>query len=322
MGYVQTLKKDKIMSEFKVKFRGVRGSYPIANKDFLQYGGNTSCVEINVNGHLIILDAGTGLIDIGNELIAKYIVSATKTEKRTPINATVLISHIHQDHIQGFTFFRPLHIPSSNINVFGNVNYNESLADEISELLFGKSFPLDLGDIAGNLNIKDLNETEGIILRHGESPIIKRIENEKDAQLEKEDDVLITCYRSYAHPQEGVLIYKIKYKDKTLVYATDKESYPGGDKKLINYARGCNLLIHDAQYTTEDYLDSFVPKQGYGHSTFEMAVDAKNQSGAEKLVFFHFDPSYDDNKLNSIKEQYKLQEDIILAYEGLEIDLM
>ncbi len=310
------------MSEFNVKFRGVRGSYPIANKDFLQYGGNTSCVEINVNGHLIILDAGTGLIDIGNDLIAKYIASSTKAEKRTPINATVLISHIHQDHIQGFTFFRPLHIPSSNINVFGNVNYNESLADEISELLFGKSFPLDLGDIAGNLNIKDLNETEGIILRHGENPIIKRIENEKDAKLEKEDDVLITCYRSYAHPQEGVLIYKIQYKDKTLVYATDKESYPGGDKKLINYARGCNLLIHDAQYTTEDYLDSFVPKQGYGHSTFEMAVDAKNQSGAEKLVFFHFDPSYDDNKLNSIKEQYKSQDDIILAYEGLEIDLM
>ena len=310
------------MSEFNVKFRGVRGSYPIANKDFLQYGGNTSCVEINVNGHLIILDAGTGLIDIGNNLIAKYIASSTKAEKRTPITATVLISHIHQDHIQGFTFFRPLHIPSSNINVFGNVNYNESLADEISELLFGKSFPLDLGDIAGNLNIKDLNETEGIILRHGENPIIKRIENAKDAKLEKEDDVLITCYRSYAHPQEGVLIYKIQYKDKTLVYATDKESYPGGDKKLINFARGCNLLIHDAQYTTEDYLDSFVPKQGYGHSTFEMAVDAKNQSGAEKLVFFHFDPSYDDNKLNSIKEQYKLQDDILLAYEGLEIDLM
>ena len=322
MGFVQILKKDKIMSEFNVKFRGVRGSYPIANKDFLQYGGNTSCVEINVKGHLIILDAGTGLIDIGNDLIAKYIASSTKAEKRTPINATVLISHIHQDHIQGFTFFRPLHIPSSNINVFGNVNYNESLADEISELLFGKSFPLDLGDIAGNLNIKDLNETEGIILRHGENPIIKRIENEKDAKLEKEDDVLITCYRSYAHPQEGVLIYKIQYKDKTLVYATDKESYPGGDKKLINYARGCNLLIHDAQYTTEDYLDSFVPKQGYGHSTFEMAVDAKNQSGAEKLVFFHFDPSYDDNKLNSIKEQYKSQDDIILAYEGIEIDLM
>ena len=308
------------MSKFKVKFRGVRGSYPVAEKDFLEYGGNTSCVEVNVNGHLIILDAGTGLINIGNELMSNYISSSISPAERTPISATVLISHIHQDHIQGFTFFRPLHIPSSIINVYGNVNYNESLSDELAELLFGKSFPLDLGDIAGNLNIKDLNETEGIILRHGEAPIIRRIENENDAKVEN-DDVLITCYRSYAHPQEGVLIYKISYKDKVLVYATDKESYPGGDKKLVNFARGCNLLIHDSQYTTEDYMNAYSPKQGYGHSTFEMAVEAKNQCNAEKLVFFHFDPGYDDNKLNTIKEQYKC-DDILFACEGLEIELM
>ena len=251
-----------------------------------------------------------------------YISSGLNASERTPIRATVLISHIHQDHLQGFTFFRPLHIPSSCINVFGNVNYNESLSDELAELLFGKSFPLDLGDIAGNLNIRDISETEGIILRHGEDPIIKRIENENDAKVEN-DDVLITCYRSYAHPQEGVLVYKISYKDKTLVYATDKESYAGGDKKLVNFARGCNLLIHDSQYTTEDYMDSFNPKQGYGHSTFDMAVEAKNQSGAEKLVFFHYDPGYDDNKLNSIKEQFnQTKENTILAYEGLEIDLL
>lgn len=309
------------MGEFKVKFRGVRGSYPIADKDFLQYGGNTSCVEINVNGHLIILDAGTGLIGIGNELMGKYISSCVNPADRAPINATVLISHIHQDHLQGFTFFRPLHIPSSVVNVFGNVNYNESLSDELAQLLFGKSFPLDLGDIAGNLNIRDLNETEGIILRHGETPIMKRIETEDDAKIEN-DDVLITCYRSYAHPQEGVLVYKISYKDKVLVYATDKESYTGGDKKLANFARNCNLLIHDAQYTTEDYMDTFAPKQGYGHSTFDMAVECKHQANAEKLVFFHYDPGYDDNKLNAIKEHYKNDESIILAYEGLEIDLI
>ena len=105
------------MSEFSVKFRGVRGSYPIANKDFLQYGGNTSCVEVNVNGHLIILDAGSGLINIGSELTEKYIKSGLTPSERTPIKATVLISHIHQDHIQGFTFFKPLHIPSSVVNV-------------------------------------------------------------------------------------------------------------------------------------------------------------------------------------------------------------
>jgi ribonuclease BN (tRNA processing enzyme) len=309
------------MSEFRVKFRGVRGSYPIADKDYLQYGGNTSCVEVNVGGHLIILDAGTGLINIGNELLSKYISSGISPSERTPINATVLISHIHQDHLQGFTFFRPLHIPSSQVNVFGNVNYNESLADELAQLLFGKSFPLDLGDIAGNLNIKDLNEIEGIILRQGEPPIIKRIETPEDAKIEGED-VLITCYRSYAHPQEGVLIYRIAYKDKVLVYATDKESYEGGDKKLAKFARNCNLLIHDAQYTTEDYMDMYLPKQGYGHSTFDMAVECKKQANAEKLVFFHFDPSYDDNKLNSIKEQYETNSDIILAQEGMEISLM
>ncbi len=310
------------MDEFKVKFRGVRGSYPLAKKNFLKYGGNTSCVEVYVGGHLILLDAGTGMIDAGDELMENYITSGITPAERTPINATVLISHIHQDHILGFTFFKPIHVPSSVINVFGNVNYNETLSDELATLLFGKSFPVDLGDIAGNLNIKDLSETEGIILRHGEPPIIKRIENEEDAKVEG-DDVLITCYRSYAHPQEGVIIYKITYKGKTLVYATDKESYKGGDRRLAHFARGCNLLIHDSQYTTEDYLNSYVPKQGYGHSTFDMALECQEQVGAEKLVFFHFDPSYDDEKLDLIKEQYKSYSDkAILAYEGLEINLL
>lgn len=310
------------MGEFKVKFRGVRGSYPIAKKEFLEYGGNTSCVEVYVGGHLIILDAGTGLIDVGNELIEKYIKSSVDPQDREPVKAVVLISHIHHDHIHGFTFFRPLHIPSTILDVYGNVNYNETLSDELAGLLFGKSFPLDLGNIAGNLNIHDLNETDGIILRENEPPIVKRIESEADLQV-GENEVLITCYRSYAHPQEGVMIYKITYQGKTLVYATDKESYSGGDKKLANFARNCDLLIHDAQYTTEDYLDSYSPKQGYGHSTFDMAIECKRQVNAKQLVFFHFDPAYDDEKLNQIKENYKNAEpNTILAYEGLEINLL
>ncbi len=310
------------MSEFKIKFRGVRGSYPVIGKDFLEYGGNTSCVEVHAGKHIIILDAGTGLINVGDELVKQYIMSGVKTEERTPIKAVVLLSHIHQDHIQGFTFFRPLHIRSTVLDVYGNVNYNENLSDELATLLFGKSFPLDLGDIAGNLNIHNINETEGILLRDNQPPIVKRIELETDMEIEK-DDVLITCYRSYAHPQEGVIVYKITYKGKTLVYATDKESYAGGDRKLVNFARNCDLIIHDAQYTTEDYMDPFVPKQGYGHSTFDMAVECRKQLKAKQLVFFHFDPSYNDEKLNQIKEEYKsIDPDSILAYEGLEIDLL
>lgn len=307
--------------EFKVKFRGVRGSYPIANKDYLQYGGNTSCVEVNVGGHLVIIDAGTGLIELGDELMQAHLSSGMNIYDRVPTRATILLSHIHQDHIQGFTFFKPSHIASTKLNVFGAANYNENLADELAQLLFTKSFPLDLGDIAAKLNIHDINDTEYIVLSD-EDIKIKRLENAEDV-IPKGDEVIISCYKSYAHPQEGVMIYKISYKGKSLVYATDKESYMGGDKKLAMFARGCDLLIHDAQYTTEDYLNPSSSKQGYGHSTFEMAIDCQKQADAKKLAFFHFDPSYNDEKMNEIVKQYQTPDgNTIVAYEGLEINLL
>ena len=306
--------------EFKVKFRGVRGSYPCANKKFMQYGGNTSCVEVRVGGHLIILDAGTGLIELGSELLKDHIMSGSHLKERKPIEATMLLSHIHQDHIIGFTFFAPNHIPTTKLNVFGTSNYNEDLADELAQLLFTKTFPIDLGDIAANLNICDIDETGCIILRHGSDPIIKRV-SEDEVEILPED-VIITSYKSYAHPQEGVVIYKIEYKGKSLVYATDKETYFGGDKKLANFARGCDLLIHDTQYTTEDYLNPHAPKQGFGHSTFDMALECQDYCHAKKVIFFHFDPSYDDDKLNSIAKIYgDLADKADFAYEGLEINI-
>ena len=308
------------MSEFSIKFRGVRGSYPVANKNFYQYGGNTSCVEVNVGGHLIIIDAGTGLIDLGSELMQKYIESGTTLTERKPIEATILLSHIHQDHILGIPFFKPMHLASTKINVYGGVAQDEKLETELSKLLFTKTFPLDLGDIAAELNIEDLNETNYIVLRHGEKPIVTRVLDFYSNQY-KDDDVIISCYKSYAHPQSGVFVYKITYKGKSVVYASDKESYDGGDKKLIKFARNCDLLIHDAQYTVEDYLSIYTPKQGFGHSTFEMAIDAKHQTSAEKLIFFHYDPSYDDAKLDELANTYA-KDNIIMAKEGLELEIL
>lgn len=306
------------MSEFKVKFRGIRGSFPVANKNFMQYGGNTSCVEVNVGGHLIILDAGTGIVGIGDDLMEQYISSAVNPQDRKPICATILISHIHQDHLLGLTFFKPMHIPSTDIRIFGSPSPYADLSKNMSELIFGKTFPLDLGDIACHLDIKNLTEEQRIILKSGESPILV------DSNYSPvEDDVVITFYKSYVHPQEGVMIYKISYKGKTLVYATDKECYMGGDKKFVKFARNCDLLIHDAQYTTEDYLNPSSPKQGYGHSTYDMAIEAMKQSKAKNLVFYHFDPGYDDVKLNRIKEHYSPDnKNVQLAYEGLEFELI
>lgn len=308
------------MSEFRIKFRGVRGSYPVAHKDYLTYGGNTACVEVQVGGHLIILDAGTGIISLGGELMQNYISSGTTISDRTPVKASILLSHMHLDHIQGFTFFKPLHLASTQINLFGGVNYNETLKEEISNILFTKSFPLDLGDIAANLKIQNINETSYIIFKQNEAPIIKRVD-ELNTNEYSEEDVVVTCYKSYAHPQNGVFIYKIEHKGKSLVYATDKESYPGGDKKLVKFAKNCDVLIHDSQYATEDYLNIYVPKQGFGHSTFEMALEVKNQINAKKLVFFHYEPTYNDERLDSLSEMYAAT-DAIMAKEGLELSLL
>ena len=285
------------MSEFKVKFRGVRGSFPVADRNFLKFGGNTSCVEVQAGNHIIILDAGTGIVGIGDDLMQNYIASAVREEERKPIYSTVLISHIHQDHLMGLTFFKPIHLKNSKLNIFGPKSQNSTLESDLSELIFGKTFPIELGNIACNLEVKDICDSQAILIKPDRAPELVNLEEVK----QEDDDVLITFYKSYVHPQDGVIIYKISYQGKSLVYATDKECYFGGDKKFVKFAKDCDLLIHDAQYTTEDYLSPYSSKQGFGHSTYDMAVEVMKQAKAKSLVFFHYDPSYDDNKLERFK---------------------
>ena len=306
------------MEDFKVKFRGVRGSFPVADNNFLQYGGNTACIEVNAGGHLIILDAGTGIVNLGDELVTKYIASGLEPDKRKPINASILISHIHQDHLLGLTFFKPMHIKSTQLNIYGYGNKNSDLRQNLSDLFFGKTFPLDLTDIACNCEVNNINDDYAIIFKKKSNPQLVLKKDMKPS----EKDVIVTFYKSFVHPQDGVMIYKITYKGKSVVYATDKECYVGGDKKFIQFAKDCDLLIHDSQYTTEDYLNLHSPKQGYGHSTYDMALETMKQTNAKNLAFFHYDPSYNDNTLDRIKELYTTtNKNVIMAYEGLEFEL-
>lgn len=306
------------MADFKVIFRGVRGSFPVADRKFLNYGGNTSCVEVHACGHTIILDAGTGIVKIGDELVEQYISSALDKKNRTGICATILLSHIHLDHLLGLAFFKPMHIDTAKINIFGEGGKNTDLKEDLANLVFGKTFPLDLDDINCHLNIHNLTEDYGIVFKTGKNPQIIR----KDKLVKNNKDVIVTFYKSYVHPQNGVIIYKISYNGKSLVYATDKESYSGGDKKFIQFAKDCDLLIHDSQYTTEDYLNPYSSKQGFGHSTFEMALDAMYQTNAKNLVFFHYDPSYDDLVLDRIKELYTSKnKNVYMAYENFEFNI-
>ena len=307
--------------KFTVKFRGIRGSYPTPDKNFLNYGGNTACVEVQAGNHLIILDAGTGIISLGNELLKKHIASADDLFDREPVNATILLSHLHSDHIQGLNFFKPLNILTSRIRVYGSSDTDGDLKNDLISLLYGKAFPLAINDIPSDLEISDIKDCE-VLIFDGPDPIRKRVTSVDDMTPVGEE-VIISCLKSMAHGSEGVMIYKIAYKDKNLVYATDKESYIGADKRLAFFARNTDLLIHDSQFTGEDYLSPIAPKQGFGHSTFEMAIETAKAALAKQLAFFHFDPSYNDEKLKNIETYYKSQfSNCFMAYEGCTTELL
>lgn len=310
------MKKDEI----KVKFWGVRGSYPVVKKDFLEYGGNTACVEVNINGHTIILDGGTGIIPLGNRIFSEHVSSADNLFDRTPINLTLLLSHIHQDHIQGLNFFKPMSVITTRLSLFGYSGFDSTLDEALSELIYGKSFPINLYDLTADYSITDITEADIIVIKGKDSfPVLKRITSINDI-TPNDDEVIISFMKSSSHPNFGIMCFKIAYKNKCIVYATDNEGYYGGSKRIELFARDADLLIHDAQYTVEDYLSIVSPKQGYGHSTFDMAVETAKSANVKRLACFHFDPSYNDVKLTKIEKELKIKsKNYFLAKEGMEI---
>ena len=303
-------------NDFKVKFRGTRGSYPKPKANFLEYGGNTACVEVHCGNRLIILDSGTGIIDIGTDEIQNAIIS----QDRKPNQTTILLSHVHQDHIQGLQFYKPLFMPNSKIELFGLSVGNENLKDTLKEILFDKVFPVGLDEIRSNFKINNFSQNNILVLsQNGETKIFDI--NDSDINL-NEDDIVISAYKTTAHPKNGCLCIKIKYRAKTLVYATDKESYVGADKRFVQFAHNCDMLIHDAQYTYQDYINPIQPRQGFGHSTFEMAIETAQSAKAKKLFFFHYDPEYDDSKLAMLENEFsRAENNVYFAKENHEIIL-
>lgn len=304
-------------NEFKIKFRGVRGSVPVPGKNTIKYGGNTTCVELRINGNLIIIDSGTGIINLGNQMVGKFFSQSEDEKKVNPMRATMLFSHTHMDHIMGMPFFTPIYIGSTELYMFGAKYYDRDFKKALQECMHAPLFPVEFDNLQSLREVNNLKEGEYLVFKNGENkPIIDdffRPKIETD-----ENDLKIYVHQSYAHPSDGSLVYKFEYKGKKLVFATDIEGYHSPDNRLVNFSKNADILIHDAQYTKEQYKMC----QGFGHSTIEMAIDVAKSSNSKKLYLFHHDPRHTDNHLDKILEDAKnIFSDTYMATEDDEIDL-
>jgi phosphoribosyl 1,2-cyclic phosphodiesterase len=294
-------------NELKVKFWGVRGSYPTPGAGTIKYGGNTSSVEVRAGERTIILDAGTGIIPLGREL----------ARSKRAGELLLLFSHLHHDHTQGFPFFVPAYMPNARLHIFGPGGTPETLSAVLERNQSTETFPLGLREMASTKNIQSVRESQVIVWDEA------GIRLAESASGLSDDAVVIRIHKSYAHPG-GVYIYRISWRGKSVVYATDTEGYVGTDRKLVQFAKNADVLIHDAQYLEEHYrgqLVGFPSTQGFGHSTVTMACEVAAASEVGRLVLFHHDPAYTDEMVTGMEATARsLFADSVAAYEGLEID--
>jgi len=296
---------------FTVRFWGVRGSYPTTDSATREFGGNTSCVEIVAAGHRCIFDAGTGIIPLGKEICRDH--------SSRPA-AYVFLSHTHIDHVMGLCFFEPLLTAESISYIYGPGDSHGALARSLQQLTHSDLFPVSFDELKGKKEIHSL--AGGEWLRFGAPGKRPRLEREPTARLRDRDTLTIRTFKSPAHPRFGVMLYRIMYDGKSIVYATDIEQQQGGYPEVIEFARGADLLIHDAQYRHDEYFSALKAKKGWGHSTVEMAAEVAHKAEVKRLALFHHEPVHDDRAMRAIDRRAKnLFPAAITARQGSEIKI-
>lgn len=290
-----TLLGKAIRPSVKVKFWGVRGSTPCPNSENIYYGGNTSCVEIDIpefNRHLI-LDSGTGIRNLGNYL---------EHYSEGSINGDLFITHPHWDHIQGFPFFSPFYKKDNSFQIHMPEQYRGGTREILAGHLTKTFFPVTLGMFDAELEYITQQE-------------------EPDTLGPVQVDYLVAN-----HPTKTAM-YRFKIHGYTIIYAPDNE-LPMATSPLryidrfCEFIKDCDLLIHDGQYD----LDLLKSREGWGHSAWERVLELAKESGVKRLYLTHHDPDSSDKKLNELSRRLELYKkdpflELGLAREGLSVRL-
>ncbi len=278
--------------QFFAKLYGVRGSYPIAPADGTKIGGNTPCLLVRTPDDILIIDGGTGIIQLGKDLVPEILEYAAARHK--PLNITLLFTHTHMDHLMGLPFFAPLYLPQANLTFIGPPTMGMNFEQIIRGIVSPQYFPVDLHEFRAGIKFINMDENKVIsFYGNGSGAGLSHVLD----QPEQKPVWSVSTMKYYFHPKDGTFVYKITWQDKILVFATDIEQYYGCDQRLAVFAKNADFLIHDAQYSEEQY-ERF---KGYGHSVFTLACQAAAQSAVKKLLLYHHDPGSGDEDLYKIE---------------------
>ncbi len=246
-----------------VRFWGVRGSIPSPGPRTARYGGNTSCIEVRCGTELLIFDLGTGVRALGEQL-------------PRPVIGHVFVSHYHYDHLQGLPFFTPIFDPTSRLVFHGPTRNGQEISQIISGQMQQPYFPVTT-EMVFKAKVSYQPVAEGDRLTFG--------------------DAVVTALE-LNHPGKS-MAYRVDYRGRSIVYATDNEHEENADQRLITFAKHCDMLIYDAMYTDAEYLGKTgSTKVGWGHSTWQHGVRIANKAQVKMLALFHHEPTRDDASMN------------------------
>ena len=294
-----------------VRFWGVRGSYPTPGPQTLRYGGNTSCVEVQAGSHTLVFDAGSGIIGLGQDLLQR--------SGKEDLYTTLFITHAHGDHLIGFPFFAPLFSPHTHLHLIGPQLAGRSIEQILTGIMSPPYFPVDVRQLPSQRTYHTITGKQCVNWSADESEPTIEPPFEGSVQDGKAPEVRVEAMFTQSHPLNGAICYRIDYAGKRMVYATDVEWRNGCGPDFLAFVEGADLLIHDAQYTVSDYKQQ---KQGYGHSTVEMAVETARIAHVRRLALFHHEPTYDDTQLDRMEAEAQAHfPHTCSAREGMEIDL-